>query len=131
LRVSVTAAGVQTCIATGGWFVYSLALEPSGQYTGKLWSCHIKSRAIAWVVSWGSCTVHCRIDSSDNYIVTKILYGLGSLPHWQFRKKSVSAKTSAKGSLTLMPLINKTPVQQSAVTQMHAYLVVFGAELFF
>jgi hypothetical protein len=29
LRDSVTAAGLQTCIAAGGWFVYSLALEPS------------------------------------------------------------------------------------------------------
>jgi hypothetical protein len=29
LRDSVTAAGLQTCIAAGGWFVYSRALEPS------------------------------------------------------------------------------------------------------
>ena len=31
LRDSVTTAGLQTCMAAGGWFVYSLALEPSWQ----------------------------------------------------------------------------------------------------
>jgi hypothetical protein len=31
LRDSVATAGLQTSIAAGGWFVYSLALEPSWQ----------------------------------------------------------------------------------------------------